>query len=231
MKRVAIIQSNYIPWKGYFDMIRQVDEFVYLDDVQYTKNDWRNRNIIKSRDGLQWLTIPVQHEYLGQTIREKKVASKGWAKKHWHALTTNYGGSKWFNAYRKDIYNLYKQAESMRFLIDINHLFISKICNILDINTPLFEKPRYPDKGEKNRNIIEMCHKIEATHYLTSPAARNYINEELFIKEGIKVEWIDYGNYPEYAQFYLPFEHWVTILDLIFHTGPHALKYINGERS
>ena len=127
MKKIAILQSNYIPWKGYFDIIEKVDEFVYLDDVQYTKNDWRNRNIIKTRDGLQWLTIPMQHEHLDQTIREKKVASRGWAKKHWHALTTNYGGCEWFKVYSEEIHDLYKQVESMRFLVDINHLFISKM--------------------------------------------------------------------------------------------------------
>jgi len=226
LKKIAILQSNYIPWKGYFDIINKVDEFIFLDDVQYTKNDWRNRNLIKTKDGLKWLTIPVNKGYLSEKIKDKKVISTKWIKKHCHALEINYGKSRFFKEYKEIIFSLYMQARKMNFLVDINHCFIDNICKILNIETTLLTEPRYPTGNDKNINIICMCKELNASHYLTGPAARNYIDEKSFMEAGIFVEWMDYEGYPEYGQFYPPFEHGVTILDLIFHKGPKAIKYL-----
>jgi len=90
-KRIAAIQSSYIPWKGYFDAINVVDEFILLDEVQFTKRDWRNRNKIKTSQGIQWLTIPVavKGRYL-QRIDETRIADSGWAQRHWSTLTHTY---------------------------------------------------------------------------------------------------------------------------------------------
>lgn len=89
-KKNAILQSNYIPWKGYFDLIQMVDEFVLYDNVQYTKNDWRNRNKIKTPNGTQWLSIPVRGESLTQLIQDTKVVNNNWRKKHWKTLLQNF---------------------------------------------------------------------------------------------------------------------------------------------
>ena len=100
MKKIAILQSNYIPWKGYFDLINMVDEFVLYDDVQYTHRDWRNRNKIKTSHGLKWLTIPVRQERFEQKIIETKVIDKRWNTKHWKSLVQNYSKAKYFNEYK-----------------------------------------------------------------------------------------------------------------------------------
>ena len=100
-KRIAILQSNYIPWKGYFDIIRSVDDFVIFDDAQFTKNDWRNRNRIKTPQGLQWLTIPVQHKRIEQTIDQTKTVNNSWAIKHWKTICQNYSKSTYFEEYKE----------------------------------------------------------------------------------------------------------------------------------
>ena len=114
MKKIAILQSNYIPWKGYFDLINMVDEFVIFDTAQFTKNDWRNRNKIKTSQGVQWLTIPAQQNSLQQLICETKVSNPKWAKKHWSTIAQNYSKTPYFKDY-KDLFesfylNVYKQS-------------------------------------------------------------------------------------------------------------------------
>src|SRR3954453_16341198 len=107
-KAVAILQSNYIPWKGYFDLIHMVDEFILYDDMQYTKNDWRNRNLIKTQEGVKWLTSPVQTSgECFQRIKDAKVHGHYWAKKHYKALFQNYSRAEYFKKYQDRIQELY----------------------------------------------------------------------------------------------------------------------------
>jgi WbqC-like protein family len=134
MKKVAIVQSNYIPWKGYFDLIHSVDEFILFDDVQYTKRDWRNRNKIKTPKGTEWMTIPVnvKGKYY-QKINETQVSHYQWAEEHWKALLHNYGKAKYFPDLKYDIYQLYEKASQLSLLSEINYLFIDFICQFLGI--------------------------------------------------------------------------------------------------
>lgn len=220
----AILQSNYIPWKGYFDIISRADIFVIYDEVQYTKNDWRNRNLIKTQRGHQWLTIPVKQESLHQKIKDTNVDLTNWNKKHWSALKTNYGKSKYFGEYKDIIFSLYENASTN--LHEINLSFIQKICEILEIKTKIIDSSILNLKGDKINRLIDACKKLEATNYLSGPAAKNYIDENIFERNAIKIEWMDYGNYKEYDQLFPPFEHGVTILDLIFNEGPNARSYL-----
>jgi hypothetical protein len=107
-RKAAIVQSSYIPWKGYFDLIRQVDEFILYDDVQYTRRDWRNRNLIKTPHGLSWLTIPVdvKGKYF-QSIRETRIADPGWAERHWKTIVHNYSRAPHFDHHRQKLEELY----------------------------------------------------------------------------------------------------------------------------
>ena len=90
-RTVAIVQSSYIPWKGYFDLIRHADHFILYDDAQYTSRDWRNRNRIKTKDGVMWLSIPVEvHGRRTQRVRDARVADPSWNRRHWKALATAY---------------------------------------------------------------------------------------------------------------------------------------------
>ncbi len=142
-KRVAIVQSNYIPWKGYFDLIHAVDEFVLFDDVQYTRRDWRNRNRIKTAAGPLWLTIPVQvkGKYL-QKVREVEVIEPGWASEHWKTIQHAYGRAAYFDSYRAVFEELYLGATE-RFLSEVNFRFLTALCGLLGIRTALTWSSQY----------------------------------------------------------------------------------------
>lgn len=225
MKRVAILQSNYIPWKGYFDLIASVDEFVFYDVAQYTKNDWRNRNKIKTPNGMQWLTIPVKQERLEQTILETRISDNKWNIKHWKSISNAYSKAKFFKEYRDAFEQLYLSSHEL-CLSRINYKFIQLINTLLGVKTQLSFADDYVLVNGKNERLVDLCRKLEATHYISGPAAQAYLDEGLFRSEGICVEWMDYSEYPEYEQLHPPFEHAVSVIDLIFNQGPDSAKYM-----
>lgn len=225
-KTIAVLQSNYIPWKGYFDLINRVDEFILYDDTQYTKNDWRNRNIIKTQQGPLWLTIPVRQEKLSQLIKNTTVSDKKWAKKHWTTLSQSYSKSAFFKHYKDLFEPLYLSSDEC-YLSRINYNFIKAINEILGIDTIIRrsdELSLYPGKTDR---LIQICKQCNATEYLSGPSAKSYFDENLAAEEKIKISWMDYTHYPEYSQLFPPFEHRVSILDLIFNEGPNAKNYMN----
>ena len=226
MKKIAIIQSNYIPWKGYFDIINMVDEFILYDDVQYTRRDWRNRNKIKTPQGLRWITIPVEvkGKYY-QKIKDVKISDKEWGKKHWTQITQNYKKAKYFKEYKEFFKELYLNSKET-YLSEINYKFIMAINEILGIKTKIRWSSEFNLVDGKNERLLGICKDCNADVYLSGPAAKGYLDEKLFEKEGIKVEWMDYSGYPEYNQLYPPFEHGVTILDLIFNEGRNATRFM-----
>jgi hypothetical protein len=225
-KTIAVVQSNYIPWKGYFDLINSVDEFILYDDVQYTSRDWRNRNTIKSADGLIWLTIPVQvkGKYF-QKIKDTVVADNKWARDHWRSIVHNYSKSSHFSEYRELFQQLYLGPED-KFLSQINYRFITAICRILGISTTISWSMDYHLAGEKTERLVTLCQQAEATNYVSGPAAKTYLDEELFRRQGIALSYMDYSGYREYKQIYPPFESHVSIIDLIFNEGPDAARYM-----
>ena len=225
MKKIAILQSNYIPWKGYFDMINMVDEFILYDEAQYTKNDWRNRNKLKTPQGLKWITIPVRQLNLEQKIEETKVIDNKWRAKHWKTLSQNYAKTSCFKNYKDVFEELYLHSSEI-YLSQINYQFISAICNILGIKTKLRWSSEFQLEGGQTEKLLGICKQCNADTYLSGPAAKDYFDEALAKKEKIKVEWMDYSGYPEYNQLYSPFEHGVTILDLIFNEGSNAINYM-----
>jgi hypothetical protein len=225
MKKVAILQSNYIPWKGYFDLINTVDEFIIYDEVQYTKNDWRNRNLIKTRNGCDWITIPVKQDSLSQKIFETKVAFNNWNIKHWKTLQSAYSKAPHFVEFKNQIWQLYSTIDTS-YLSEINLLFIKEINKILKIKTIISDSRTLDLTGDRNERLVEAVLKVGGTHYLSGPAAKSYLNLELFKSNNIDVQWMDYSNYRIYNQLFPPFVHTVTILDLIFNEGGDSLNYI-----
>jgi hypothetical protein len=225
MKRVAIIQSNYIPWKGYFDIIHDVDLFIFHDDLQYTKNDWRNRNKIKTPQGAVWLTIPVGvHE--DKLICEVELREKGWAKKHWRMLQQFYSKAPHFHRYKEFFQHVYLEREWL-LLSDLNQFLIQHIAReFLGIQTVFRDSRDYQLQEKKLDRVLELLTKAEADGYVSGPSAKNYIDEHCFQEKKIQLIWKEYSNYPEYTQFFPPFNHFVTILDLLFHVGPEAPYYI-----
>lgn len=226
MKKVAILQSNYIPWKGYFDMINMVDEFVLYDCVQYTKNDWRNRNQIKTPSGVQWLSIACRFESLNQKINETRVTDKLWASKHFKTLVQNYSKAKHFKEYAPVFEKLYKDLSDTELLSEINYRFIVAINDILGIETKISKCEDFNLIEGQSSRLVQICKDANATSYLSGPAAKDYIDEALFCEAGIDLEWMNYSGYSEYQQLHLPFVHGVSIVDLIFNEGRDATKYM-----
>lgn len=226
MKRIAILQSNYIPWKGYFDLINFVDEFVLYDDMQYTRRDWRNRNKLKTLQGLKWLSIPVlvKGKYY-QKISDTIVSDKCWAIDHWQTIQQFYSKCEHFRDYREPIEEIYLGGLSDH-LSQINFRFIKVINSILGIQTKITWSSDYELMEGRTEKLLGICQQAGAGIYVSGPAAQDYFDKPLADKMGIQVEWMDYSGYPEYRQPYPPFEHGVSILDLIFNQGPEATSFM-----
>ena len=225
MKTIAILQSNYIPWKGYLSLIDLVDEFVILDDVQFTKNDWRNRNRIKTKNGTQWLTIPVHHERLDQKISDVKVADRRWARKHWTAWDQNYSKAPHFDEYAAVIEESYKKAGELDSLSEINVLFLRKLCEIFGIDTKISSSTDYGSSDDRIERLLNICSQSGASHYVSGPAAKSYLDTSVFNANGVTVQWMDYSGFPAYGHTIPPFEHPVSMLDLLFHVGSQRPQY------
>ena len=226
MKKVAISQSNYIPWKGYFDLINSVDEFVIYDDMQYTRRDWRNRNLIKTPNGTKWLSIPVEVKgKFTQAIREVKVVNMQWKRGHLESLRHNYSKALYFRDYFEWFEDLLMGIESI-YLSEINIKILKEINAQLGITTKISYSWDYELLGDKTQKLINICKQIGASEYVSGPSAKSYIDENLFKESSLKLSWFDYTNYPQYTQLYPPFIHNVSVLDLLFNVGENAALYL-----
>lgn len=229
-KVIAILQSNYIPWKGYFDLINSVDEFVLYDDMQYTRRDWRNRNKIKTPSGTQWLTIPVQVKgKYSQRINETHISDSAWAGQHWKSILTNYQRASYFQHYH-DLFEALYMSASQTLLSQINEHFLRAICEVLGIKTRISWSSEYEIIDGKTERLVSICQQSGATHYMSGPAAKSYIDAAQFQAAGISLSFMDYDGYPEYPQLFPPFDHAVSILDLIFNVGTDAPNYMKSFR-
>ncbi len=227
-KRLGIIQSNYIPWKGYFDFISLCDEFVLLEDVQYTRRDWRNRNIIKSANGALWLTIPIDAKgKYEQLINETAIADPCWHDRHLSAIRHSYGKAPHFKQYFPRIEELYQLVAGEVLLTRVNELLIRGLCELLGISTPIIRSDNFETPPDRNLRLVEICVSRGATEYLSGPAAKAYLDTESFECRGISVSFKSYEGYREYEQLHPPFSHGVSILDMILHLGPEARNYLH----
>lgn len=224
MKKVAILQSNYIPWKGYFDMIAAVDEFILYDDVQFTKRDWRNRNRIKTHQGVQWLTVPVGQN-IRRRIRDVELPNNGWQVKHWKTLLNNYRYSSHFQEVATVLEPLYTETQYTH-LSELNRKLIDVVCNYLGITTRISNSWDYNLIEGQTSRLVDLCMQAKATEYVSGPSAKSYIDEKLFTEQGITLSWFDYNGYPEYPQIWGDFIHEVSIFDLLFNCGKSAPLYM-----
>ncbi|QAY87754.1 WbqC family protein [Pseudomonas arsenicoxydans] len=230
MKKVAILQSNYIPWKGYFDMISSVDEFILYDDMQYTRRDWRNRNQIKTPQGVQWLTVPVlvKGKY-HQKIRETEIDGVEWAAVHWRSLVQNYSRAPYFCEIAEWLEPLYR-SQSYSHISQLNRVLIEAVCNYLGIQTAITSSWDYTLREGKTERLADLCAQAGGTEYISGPSARGYIEEDIFNDMGISLSWFDYSGYSEYPQLWGEFAHEVTILDVLFNCGHDAHRYMKHLR-
>lgn len=230
-KTVAILQSNYIPWKGNFHMMYLVDEFVLYDDIQFTRRDWRNRNKIKTPTGLRWLTIPVksvpnhQSKEVNQRICDTQISDLFWAEKHWKEIESNYSIAPFWKMYETTLKETYETAAKETLLSMVNYLFLSKLMDLLGFSTTITWSMDYSAQGHKTDRLIDILKKTRATDYLSGPIAKDYIEQEKFNDAGIILHWMNYDKYPEYQQLYPPFEHGVSVLDMLFMLGKDTPSY------
>lgn len=226
-KTVAIVQSSYLPWKGYFDLIRKSDTFVLYDDVQYTKRDWRSRNVIKTAQGPLWLTVPVRVKgRYHQLIRDVEIAEPGWAEHHWRSIELTYRKASGFPALGPALQAMLEACASMNHLSAVNRHLTVEIAALLGIKTPILDSYGLGRVDGKSENLLHLCRALGATVYLSGPAAKSYLDESVFSQAGVQVRYMDYGGYPEYPQLHPPFDHQVSIVDLLLNTGHDARHYL-----
>lgn len=224
MKKIAILQSSYIPWKGYFDLVAAVDELIFYDEAQFTKSDWRNRNVLKTPQGTNWLSIPVGKS-ISRRICDVKLPDHRWQSKHWKTLGANYGRAASFKQASELLRPLYEEHQ-YETLSEVNRTFIRSISNYLGISTPITLSSTYSYEGDRVGKLVSLCKNSGASTYVSGPSAKNYLDVEQFQKSGIEVEWFEYNGYPTYPQLWGDFVHEVSIVDLIFSRGLSSYKYL-----
>lgn len=232
---VVITQGNYIPWRGYFDLLRQADIAILLDSVQFTRRDWRNRNVIKTNAGPKWLTIPtdVKGKYY-QSIDEALVSDMSWAEDHKRAIEGAYRKASAFREEAPWLFALLDEVAEEPYLHKINETILGAICERLRIDTPFRRCVELVDRQilkemDPTERLVSLCREVGATRYLSGPTARAYLDETRFLDEGIEVAWMSYNDYPDYPQLWGAFEPAVSIVDLLMNVGGDATRYLERQ--
>ena len=227
---LAIDQPNYIPWKGYFDIIHDVDLFVFYNDVQYTTRDWRNRNKILTPNGEKWLTVPVGND-TRRLIYEVEMADTSWQKNHFDTIRFAYGKAPYFKKYADFLEEVYLKRE-WKYLYELDQYMTVHIAqDFLGLKTRFADSRDYTTHGVKHEKLLSLIESVgNVSVYESGPAAKNYMIEQDYINEGIEIRWKSYAGYPEYPQNSDVFTHQISILDLLFHVGEEAPYYIWGWR-
>lgn len=224
---VAIHQPQFMPWLGYFDKMDKCDVFVFLDNIQYKKNEYQNRNRIKTSQGWQWLTVPTNYRF-PQKISEVTIDSTtDWRKKHLHAIEFNYGKSPYFNKYIDVFRELYGLDRLL--LSDINMACVRMLRDLLGVGTELLVSSETGIScGEPNLRLIELCRKLGADTYLAGRDGKNYMDLEMFRAAGITVRFQEF-NHPVYPQLFGNFEYYMSAIDLLFNCGNNSIRILRGE--
>lgn len=226
MKRVAIIQSSYIPWKGFFDLIGRCDVYIIYNSAGFSKGHWHNRNKIKRDQGSPWLTIPVKTaSRLGQPLDEVAVV-EGWAERHWERIAQAYNKSTYFDVEAAGLKMLFEAAAHEPLLTNINELFLRWLTRRFGLATEIVRDRSLSFSGDRTERLVQLCKAVGATHYLSGPSARQYLDVEQMERAAIAVDWMTYGPYPTYPQPHGEFVHEVSVLDALFCTGPEVRNFI-----
>jgi len=227
--RIAIMQPNYLPWLGYFEMMYHCDTFVVLDDVQYNKKFWRNRNRIRVKDGAMWLTVPVlTKNKFKQSINEVQINhAVRWQDKHIRSLWLNYHRSPYFHKYYCHLEDILTK-NNWNYLLDLDMAMLRLLAGTLNINTPLVTASSLSLEQRGEEKIIAICEKLGAQQLYDTYNSRNFIDIDTFGKRGIEVIFQQY-RYPQYPQQYKPFLPYMSVIDLLFNCGDESLQYILGR--
>jgi WbqC-like protein family len=219
LKRIAIIQSSYIPWRGFFDLIGRCDLYVIYDTAAFSKGHWHNRNRIKRASGDSWLSIPVKTaSRLGQPMDEVEIA-KSWVERHWAIIKEAYQTAPFFEAEASGMEAIFAQVARETSLSKVNEGLLRWVAGHFGLNTEIRRDREFEFEGDRNQRLVDICTATRATHYLSGPSAKDYLDTNLFSEAGVTVEWMQYGPYPEYPQLHGAFDGAVSILDVLFNCG------------
>ena len=225
--KVAIHQPQYLPWLGYFDKMDQSDVFVLLDDVQYKKNEWQNRNKIRNSDGWQWITVPVQYEF-GQAIKEIRIDNnQNWRDKHLKSLELNYSRAPFFAKY----FPFFRESLSVEweYLDDLNVHFIGHFSDILGIRTKLLKSSDLGIETSGTERLVDICERLEGEVYISGAGGSEYLDEQKFRNKGIVLEFQKYSH-PQYWQVFGGFQPYMSVADLLFCHGDKSIEIIREGR-
>jgi hypothetical protein len=226
---IGILQPGYLPWLGFFEQMYRSDIFVLYDDVQYDKESWRNRNRIKTANGVQWLTVPVLVRFSERPlITDVRINNEvSWRRKHLSSIKQNYGKAPFF----KDYNELFEEAYSRDwdFLLDLDLYFIMKLAKCLGMEgKEIFRSSDLPVRGDRIERLVHLCKYFGADMFYEGAAGRNYIDEEAFRKQGVRVEFQDY-EHPVYQQLYGRFIPHLSLIDLLFNHGRESLAILTHQ--
>ena len=223
---VAVHQPQYLPWLGYFDKIRQADIFCYLDSVQYKKNDWQNRNRIKTSQGWQWLTVPVRFKYPEKICEVKINPTVKWRQKHLQALITNYRRAPFFDRYIDIFEQIY--SEDWKSVAELNICFVERLKEALGLGPKTtIRSSQLELREDPTDRLIDICKTAKADTYLSGQDGVQYMDLERFKAHGIQVVIQDY-KHPVYPQLFNGFESHMSVVDLLFNCGPESLDILSG---
>lgn len=226
----VILQSGYLPWLGFFDQMYKSDVFVIYDDVQYDKHGWRNRNRIKTAQGVQWLTVPVLIK--GQDkplIKEVQINNKvDWRRTHLKSVKQSYSRAPFFDAYFGVLEEVY--SKEWEYLIDLDMTLIFALMERLGLTMKIEFSSDLGMTGDATQRLVDICLYLGASHYLTGDAARDYLDESLFSQYNIKLEYHNY-QHPLYNQLYGEFIPYLSVIDLLFNHGKDSLDILTHNKS
>jgi hypothetical protein len=212
--------------------MKKATHIVLYDNAQYTRRDWRNRNKIVTPTGPAWLSIPidVKGKY-HQKINEAKVKDREWCLEHWNKISQNYKKAPFFAQYSEIFEDLYlNELREREYLSDINRILLQKCIDLLGIKITVLDSRDFEIRGGKTGKLINICQDLQADEYFTGPAAKGYMEEEMFEENNIKLTYYDLEGFPEYKQLWDGFDHYVSILDMFFNLGDKTVDYFNWEK-
>lgn len=228
MVTVVVSQSNYLPWKGYFDLVRRADVLVLLDNVQFTRRDWRSRNLIKAPQGVHWLTVPVRTPHGRRTsVSEAEISDASWAASHLRAIELSYRRTPHFEKAFELLVNLLDENETL--LSNLNERVLRGLLKFMDLDVVVRASRGPVEPVDASQRILDLVLQFGGTRYISAPAARDYLDLDRFSDAQILVDFFDYPDYPDYHQAWPPFRHDVSVIDVLFHLGPDWRSALGGS--
>jgi len=222
---ITIHQPEHLPWLGFFHKINMAEKTVILDNVQFRKNYFQNRNKVRTSNGWTWITVPV-HAKSTTLINEVRIAADArWKKKWWNTVHLSYAKAPYFNDYSEIIHSIIEHDWKM--LSDLNFELIKAIKDMLGIKTEFVKAAELNATGKGSSLILDICRKVGAATYIAGISGKDYLVEEDFKKENVNIKYQEF-HHPIYKQLYEPFIPCMSTIDLLFNYGDKSLNIING---